>query len=366
MDLMSGKTSYAMLKKKYSDMRAPTIRITAGGVELTQKLGCGITDLAIELSCGYEASGCSFTVLHEYEPEKTMFRPNGAVKYLQIGAPIEVAVGYIVTETVFSGYISEVEYTWDEGHTPEIRCSCTDAKCLMMKSQRMEIVKEQKLSQTITAVLNERPASAFLKGSKVDKQTLKDEIIRLPLESDYNFLVRYAQYTGSEFFILQGKAYFREKPASTPPIMTLSLGRGMYSAQASMRSNALIKQVQVNGIDPETGKAINGKAAIKGKFSKGPTASRVMEGTTKFYFDENIINAQQATARAATLMEDQQKDFMVLRANCMGIPELVPGRYVKIKGLAPELEKSWYIQQVRHTVDDRGFRTSIVARMDSL
>lgn len=366
MNLMSGSTTYSALNRKYSGMSAPSVRVIVDGTDLVNRLKCTITDVAVELTTGFEASGCTFTVTGEYEIEKSKFRSRGAVKYLQIGAKVEVNLGYMKRENVFYGYILEVEYVWSQHNGPEIRVTCADAKCLMMKSQRMEILNDTKLTQAVNDILGQRPASAYMKGKEVDRLKLEGEIFRLPLESDYDFLLRYAEYTGCEFFIIQGKAYFREQPASGAPIMTISLRKGLLAAKVSQRGGKLVKEVEVAGIDPENGKGISGNARAKGSFSQGASANKTISNTTRSYFDENITSAREATARAKIIMEALQKDFMVIRAKCVGIPEIVPGRFIKLQGLAPNVNKTWYIQSVRHTVDERGFTTEFEARVDSL
>ena len=367
MDLMKGSTTFAGLKRKYQGMSAPTFRVVVDGVELTEKLKCSISGLAVDLTSGYEASGCSFLVLSQYDYEKTRFDTGGAYKYLQIGAQVEIKLGYISTESVFSGHIVEVEYLFDpEQGAPEIRVDCADAKCLLMKTQRMEILSEKKLTQAVNTLLGEKPVSAYLKGKQVDTLPLEGEMIHFPMESDYDFLVRYAKYTGCEFFIIQGKAYFRKPPVSASPIMTLQLKGGLLAARAGMRGEKLVKEVQVSGINPENGEAVTGKAASKGKFSTGSSAAKSIDSTVRSFFDERVASAQEAGDRAKILMAELQQDFMVVRCTCLGIPDLVPGRFVKLKGLDPALDRSWYICGVRHTVDERGFVTNFEARTDSL
>jgi phage protein D len=45
--------------------------------------------------------------------------------------------------------------------------------------------------------------------------------------------------------------------------------------------------------------------------------------------------------------------------SCVGLPELVPGRFVSVKGLDSELDRDYYIREVRHELDSGGFSTSV-------
>ncbi|MEG1774030.1 MAG: hypothetical protein RR320_04170, partial [Oscillospiraceae bacterium] len=103
MNLMNQSTSYLLLKKKYRDFAAPTARIQVDGVEIVEQMGSAITNLTVDLTSEYPASGCSFDVQGEYRPSQTGFDPKGCAKKLQIGAKVEVELGYVETETVFIG-----------------------------------------------------------------------------------------------------------------------------------------------------------------------------------------------------------------------------------------------------------------------
>ncbi|MEI3191841.1 MAG: hypothetical protein V8S36_06325 [Lachnospiraceae bacterium] len=61
MDLMKGSTSFRSLRKKYDDFSAPSVEVTVGSTKLVSGAGADIFDLELELTSGFEASGC---VLH--------------------------------------------------------------------------------------------------------------------------------------------------------------------------------------------------------------------------------------------------------------------------------------------------------------
>ena len=136
MDLMTASTTGALLEKKYRSFAAPTVRIEVEKKDITAKYGAGISNVCVELTGGYSASGCSFDVVGEYEPQQTDFRASGAGKALQLGARVSVELGYITTECVFYGLIISVTYEFDAQSAPYIHVECMDVKCLLMKMQR--------------------------------------------------------------------------------------------------------------------------------------------------------------------------------------------------------------------------------------
>jgi len=366
MDLMLQSTSYATLKNKYRDFAAPTVRIEVEGKDLIESCHAEISNVEVDLTCEYPASGCSFDVSGEYVFSNSDFDQKGAASLLELGAKVTVSLGYIATEMVFYGLITEVTYRFEEHTAPYIHVECMDAKCLLMKTQRLEICKETSISSAVSALLSSQPVGSYLKGKKIEVMSKNDQPITINMESCYDFVVRQAQYAGMEFFILCGKAYFRKQPTAGQPIMTLSFGQGLLDASLTLNGAELVEQVKVVGIDPTTDKEVSGVAKAVGKFSKGSTAKQMISGTQRVYLDASSQTAEQAKARATTLMNGIQHRFGRLECRCEGLPDLVPGRMVKIAGVMGLADTNYYITNVRHRVDESGFNTYIEARIDHL
>ena len=167
MDLMSVTGSYRDLSKKYNQFGAPTIEIVVGSKQLVSGAKLNISELEVELTCGYEASGCSFLIEGAYDAKKTDFSSD--VDSVQIGEKVEVKVGYIRTESVFKGYISRIEYEFGTDSSGyNIRVECMDAKGVLMKTRRLEVFPQKKVDALVNAILGEQPVSTYLSGKEVD------------------------------------------------------------------------------------------------------------------------------------------------------------------------------------------------------
>ena len=59
MDMMKGSTSFRALRDKYKDFSAPSVEITVGSEKLSEKKA-DIQEIEVELTSGFEASGCVF------------------------------------------------------------------------------------------------------------------------------------------------------------------------------------------------------------------------------------------------------------------------------------------------------------------
>ena len=366
MDLMKSSTSFSVLSKKYEGFSAPTVRIKVDGTEITRKLGARVNGVSVDLTSGFEASGCAFDVLTEYRAENTAFDSRGPFRLLQLGAKVELDLGYVKTETVFVGLIAEVEYLLGDEDAPYIHVECMDAKFLLMKQRRLQLYSNQKLSQVVSALLSEQPFSTYTTGRQVETLTRKYEMIPLSQEDDYRFIVRCAGYAGYEFFLIQGKAYFRKRPSLGAAILSLSPQNGLTGAKVSLRGSGLFKKAVVKGVNPQNDKAVAGTGSVSGKFSGGSTASRMMGQTTRTVFDASVTSAKEAADRARAIAEEALNSFGMIECRCIGLPELVPGRTVKLTGLLPEGDRTVYLTTVRHTLEEDHYHTEFEGRFGQL
>ena len=268
MDLMKGSTSFRSLRKKYDDFSAPSVEVTVGSTKLVSGAGADIFDLELELTSGFEASGCVFYIDGAYDEKNTDFKK--FTDKIQIGESVEIALGYVRRESVFKGYINEVEYQYGmEDDRNRIRVECMDAKGLLMKTRRMEIFTQKSADAVVKAILGETPVSSYISGKEIDSCKEEEVPLRSHMMTDYDLIVEQAQKQGFEFFILQGKAYFRKKQKVTSTILTLSPGQGILRARLSLSGQQLVKKIEIRSIDETNGKQIKGEAALSGTFGKG-------------------------------------------------------------------------------------------------
>lgn len=365
MDLMSVTTSYKTLNGKYYSFRAPTIEIEIGGTKLVSGKKLQIRELEIDLTSGYEASGCVFYIAGEYEPKNTDFSKD--IKVLQIGEEVKASIGYIKTENVFQGYINRIDYEFGtEQEAYQIRVECIDVKGLLMKSRRLEFFAEKSLDKVVSSILGQQPVSSYISGKQIDSCPQEDIPLRANMLTEYELIVEQAEKIGYEFFVVQGKVYFREKEKVSSAIMKLSPKHGILNARLTLSGQSLFKTAEIRSIDEESAKVITGKANISGKFSKGGSGSKLLGSSKQVFYEAGIKDAAEAQKRAKVRVEKAAEEFGILECECIGIPEIGPGRFVEIEGLADIVDQKYYITQVQHIFDSEGFKTRFKARVKSL
>ena len=366
MSLMTGSTTLTALRKKYNDFTNPSLEIIIDGKRMVMTKKSMIQQLSVDLTSGYEASGCEFVISGCYDYQKKDFDSSIELP-LQVGAKAEILIGYqSKKESVFTGYIDTVSWEFSEDMSPSIRVRCMDAKGLLMKNRRLEEFRQTKPDAVVSYLLSQQPVRTYLTGKSVDMCSKEEVPLRAGMLTDYEIICQQAQKMGFEFFIIDGKAYFQEIEKNKLPIMTLEPEAGIQSLTSSVSGNTLVNEVEVRAIDDKKGKLIKGNARLTGRFSKGSTANRIKVSTTQVFYEAGVESAMEAKKRAKVRIDAMKSGFGSLEITCMGIPELVPGRFVKIDGFADAINDKYYITAVTHDLTDTYFTTTIRGRRDSI
>lgn len=355
MSLMSGSTSLEQLKKKYEDFKRFSLEISVDGTKMSADQDIHIYHLNLDLTSGLEASGCSFLVGGCYSFEDQDF--DKKAEKFQIGAKIEIFLGYQKVESVFEGYINAVSYEFGLEEEPVIRVRGMDAKGLLMKNRRLEAFKEKKADAVVKKLLSEQPVSHFLSGKSIDSCPEEEVPLRSGMKTDYEIIAELARKLGYEFFIIQGKAYFQKGQKNTSPITTLTPEFGVQECICSVSGNTLVQSVEVRSIHSGNGKLISGSSKLTGSFGK--KASKLYQGTTQVFYEAGVSSPKEAGDRAEARMEEIKSGFGSLELVCRGIPELVPGRFLKLDGFSSSVNGSYYIRSVTHSCSPDGFQTRI-------
>ena len=348
MGLMDGKYEYSSLTGKYSQFRTPAGRLKLGGSELPR--GVGVEQIGATLSLE-GASAVTFTVAGAYDLKAGGFDPK-VKALLKLGTKVSLELGYgsALTE-VFQGYISGVSVNFSDA--PSLSITAMDVRGLMMEgTSREEVHVVTTYSAAFQAVM--KRYSALCSELVVDA-TDADEIAQIVQRtSDYEFVAHIlTKKANREFFVLDGKAYFREEKKVKAPIMTLAWGKGILS----FSRNALYQNLEITviGFDPDSKEAVKAKVtetAGTAQKAVGPKHETVIS-------DADALEVAKARKRAEKEAEKRRRKAQSGAVSCVGLPELVPGRYVALTGLDKDLDRDYYIQEVRHELGGDGFSTTL-------
>ncbi len=365
------------LKKTYENFREPKAAIKIDGTELDSKSGLAVTGVEIELTAGYEASIATVTLAGAYDPNSKCFDIKKVKQYLYLGSSVVVYLGYATSvREVFRGFIAKVHFIVPDDSGADMPCielTCMDVKGLMMANRHSKRLKAQNYGDAVKEILESYPVfssglggSGFMEmnvGNTPDKSAgggggeTNDKRVEMVEESDYEFIVKAAKRYNFEFFAVGDTLYFIEAKKNTTPLIVLKPNTGLQNIDVGYDMTGLVKEVVVRNIDMAQGKYIGNKTKFTNKISLGNKAKSLIDKQSLVYIDPTTDSKEEAGYRASYLMETIGYRLGSVVGEYLGMPEIVPGRFISIEGFGTPLNNEYYLTTVRHILQRGDYRT---------
>ncbi len=378
---------YGKLKQKYEEFAHPVAQILVNGKNVVDnKSGFRIADIEVEMTSGFEAAIATFWIYGCYDKTASGFRFDDIKKYIFMGSSVVINLGYgISLREIFRGFISRVNFSFHEEDMPGVEITAMDVKGIMMAGNYSKQLKASNFSDGVKEIL-QNTAYTKLQSNEIitklditdtpdkklgggtsqgDKAT--DKTIEMVCESDYEFVVKAAKKFNYEFFSIGGTVYFRRAKNNKEILIEAGPGDGLHRFDVGYDITGLVEKVEVRGIDVGKSKKISASQKLKNKVSQGNKAKPLISKSQKVYLDPTVSSQEEAGYRAEYLMEDISYRLGTLEAEFIGLPELTPGRFMKLKGLGPAASNTFYLVTVRHIMDsERGYVTKVIGKTASM
>ena len=364
--------NYNDLKTKYENFQHPIIVLTIDGKEYAKNHpDIGISDIEIELTSGYEASIATFCLYNTFDNETSKFH----IEDIYIGSGVELAFGYEKeVRQVFNGFISRVNFFYEAGDMPGIRVTAMDVKGVMMANKYSRQLTASSFGEAVKEILNKGPylgmtTSGLIKGIEVSDTPDKlmdssasnkasDRTIEMVAESDYEFVVKAAKKYNYEFFTECGTVYFRKSKQNAEIVMQMGPTEGLRNFDVEYDVTGLVETIKTRSTDVSKGKVIESKQNFNKKISIGNKAKKLINNSEKVYIDATITSQNEADYRVDSLMEEMSYRFGTLQCTCVGMPELLPGKFLELRSLGEPVDNQFYLTKVIHRLDSmRGYET---------
>lgn len=350
-DLMTGVYSYDALVKKYGNFCVPLIRIKKDKVDLVSVLRLSILELKVTLSLE-AASMVVFKIGDIYDEEKHAFE--GKVKSsFALGNIMEIELGYQSSAlSIFKGYVAMLGAEF--GKMPCLVVTLMDVRRLMMQSGSVHILHNvSNYSDAFRTTMNKY---SRLCSVSVDATSDNLENPLSQTQNDYLFVTGELIRNGKadrEFFVLGDKAYFRIPAKMKIPIMTLQFGRELLAIKNDEEYQDL--KVEVIGFDESEQKNITGKASVQ----RGSNSKKILTTTPVLTVTDPTVDTQKkANEKANVIVRKKEWAARSGKGVTIGLPELVPGRFVRVTSLEKDYgDHNYYIKNVVHEVSGEDFQT---------
>ena len=373
---------FKKLKQTYESFREPKAVVYIDGKELDSEQTIAVTDVEVELTAGYEASIATITLAGAYDSESKTFEINKTKQFMYLGSTVVVYLGYATAvREGFRGFIAKVHFIVPEsgsGELPNVELTCMDVKGLMMANRHSKKLKAHYFSDAVKEIIDsysifqERDSSGSLfmetnisstpdkpPGQQAGDNQTSDRRVEMVEESDYDFMVKAAKRYNFDFFCVGKTLYFIEAKKNQTPLIVLKPNSGLMNIDVGYDMTGLVKQVVVRNIDMSQGKYIGDKKKSSNKISMGNKAKQLINNQSMVYIDPTTESKEEAGYRASYLMETIDYRLGSVVGEFVGIPELVPGRFVTLESFGTPLNNDFYLMNVRHLYGDGRFRTII-------
>ena len=349
-DLMSDSTNYDLLVKKYGNFMVPSVKINVNGIDIMNLLRASVSQVNVDLSLS-EASSVSFTVENAYQLTTRSFSEE-IKTVLCLGSVVTVELGYgSARRKVFKGFISEISMEYSDA--PSMQITALDVVRLLMMNREQNHRYEQKTYAAIVKSVMQKYCNVCNDFSKVE--TSADNLIGVTQnESDFEFLQELAARANKEFFVFAGAVYFRTPQKPDREIMTLEWGKSLFSFQ--LRESYCFEKIIVQGLNAQKQVKVEATETVKSENSL-PILLTPLTIVSQY---TDIVEEAQAKKKAASLKREKENELKSGSGSCIGLPELVPGRFISISGLNGSKKENFYIKSVKHSFGESGFTTNFI------
>lgn len=353
-DLMTATYEYDSLQKQYKDFSVPAARLKIGGTDLLQLKEASLISLEAVLSM--KSAGSVRVVLGDcYDYKSGAF--NSRLKGLAVlGKEVELSLGYGSSlQTIFKGFLASTGMVLDADEGIFLELTALDVRWLMMTDNYHVLEHTIKNYSDVVRDIMKRYQKLCTVSIDSTDENFENGLI-CQNGSDYDFIVKELIQSGRadrEFFVVADKAYFRKPRSVKSPLMTLSVGQGLvrFARHAEYEN----QKIQVIGFDPASGAAVNGTAISKASDSLTDVLGGAGE---RIVMEPGCQSSSQAESMAKALAGQSLSRRQRADAVCVGLPEIIPGRFIKLKRVDSVMDQKYYITQVTHTYDQDGFYTS--------
>lgn len=371
---------YCDLRKKYGAFTYPVVTLQVGDKLFSEnKHQLVLSSIEVDLSCGLEASAVTYAIYNVYNLEKGCYEFSYFKDYVQLGSAVTVSVGYNgAEEEIFVGFVAQTRFVSSDTDIHHVEVTAMDAKGLMMSGSYARQMSANNYGDAIREILNQplyqkMNAEGIYRSIQIEDTPDKNNgntdnkttsyTVEMVSESDYEFIARAAKRFRYEFFVDTGVILFRKaKQPAEECLLELGMEQGVLGYDLTYDITGLVKSVEVRGMDTSKAAMVSAVKNVSNKISTGNRAKALIGQTHRIVIDANAVSKEQAQYRADSLMEDISYRFGTLVCDCVGIPELKPGHFIRLTDLGGPCDNRFYITQVRHSMSSEdGYYTHLTA-----
>ena len=351
---------FKALEDKYGGFLGPAFTITVGSTEIDSSK-VPISSLSVDIDSG-GAGGCRFVLEAMYDYENSKWASE-MLDTIEVGAKITIQAGYVAKKQIFFGFVDDFTIEYSSEGAPRLSVNGIDAKGYLMSAKGQKYLSKESTKSVIEAILNECVSKGYAESVDVGAITeYEAELIKTEID-DYKFLLLLAGVYNMQFVVINGEIIFKHLMSDTKAILTLTLGVSLLSFSKKMSLKNQVGKVVVYGIDPKTKKPISGEASStsisggSGEEASGTATS--FSGVTEKESNMFVSTPEECQTLAQARFDARAFEYVKGSGKCIGIPEIIPGRYIELEGLDDRSSDTYFITKATHDYSsEQGYFTS--------
>lgn len=359
----SSSYTFKGLEETYGDFLSPTFKISIGGFQLDSSK-FPISHLQVQISVENQAGTCSFTLQALYDYETSTWA-DGFLDKVDVGKVVCVEAGYADSQKrIFLGYVDKYRIDYSSQGAPQIHIMAMDALGILMGNREKLDFGNRTTTDVVIQLVSDCPYVGIIDASTVEQlPCFEGQFVKEPANSSYDLLCHIAGMCFMNFCIINGELLFSNLMKNTTTLLELTLGVSLIEFSKSIAfSQQTVGSVTVISNGTADKKEIRSKADSPSKYGDkdGKTGAEkwsALGGTNKDFRMNFLKSVDECKIVAQSILDGMSLGFVQGNGRCIGIPELIPGRYIKLSGLDRETNGNYFVTSVTHTFSSDGYFT---------
>lgn len=342
--------------KKYNNFYSPMFKILVDNMDIV-KAGMLVNDISVSLSVN-KADMVTFSV-HTF-----LDKNSGEIKWfdkIPLDAELSIESGYGRSSSViFIGIVAAVAVEFRSEGYISIDVTGYDHSHKMMKGKKNRSWDNRKTSD----IVKDLTKTYGVSDMSIDETSIANAKEMQNSQSDYHYIESLAKRSYYEFFVSRKKLFFRKANQGKEPIVQLEWGKNIISFRPEIETITKVEKVVVRGIDDKGNSEVIATAK-KEELNYTPIAtssSFTIEKDGKIYICNERTTAKsvsEAKEKAISILKKKIVSTLKAHVDLIGIPELIAGVNVEIKGVGSIFSKNYYIIDANHKISTDGYTLNL-------
>lgn len=262
-------------------------------------------------------------------------------------------------DEVFAGEITGLELDVDAESAVRVTIRGYDRLHRLTRGRKTRAFVDQKDSAIVSTIARENELDPSVEAtSETHEYVLQSE------ETDLAFLSARARAIGYTLFVDDKSLFFVKRGLTDSAALTITQGSDLLSLSIRTSVLGLVGGVEVRGWDPKEQAEILAKGAagdapaMGGSTAGGSLTDSRFGAAVGQVTGYPVVTKAQAEALALAEVQERALTYVTCEVEIIGDYDVKASSVVAIDGFGTRFSGNYYVDQVTHTFDGEGYRTT--------